>query len=128
MTGSSQVRVGDSVLPVTQKLLSDSSVFMASHMRVQRVADGTAQQRLDTLSLSTAYVCTNSQQQQQVLTADVQSILGSLQDILETGCQAADLLKQFLADLNAIPEPSSSSTGAGAGGAAGAAGFTKEWD
>lgn len=104
MTGSSQVRVGDSVLPVTQELLSDSSAIATFQLSPEGANDGATARYGYTLAMVAFYAQQYFAKHRRSLSDDVQAIPGSLQQTIETHRRAAEALVVSGADAGSIKE------------------------
>ena len=117
MKGNNHIRVDDRTLPAAQKFLSKQSELAPAQRSALGVSDGPAQMYVQTMQWAAYRARDQFEQQQRALTAEVQEILSSLKDLLETDKQTADMLKRFLGV----------AAGVAAGAAAGAAGSTEEF-
>lgn len=117
VTGNRQIRVDDNALPVTQKFLSEQASITIPQLSPEGVSEGAAAKYVYTLATVAARARQHFAEHRQSLSDDVKAVLGSLQDIIETDHQAAELLKRFLNDVHAIPANPPTNGGTAAGGA-----------
>lgn len=132
LTPKNRIRVDENAVPVVQKFMTQQAAVPPTHLSPHGVAEGPAAQYVKTMRDVGDLARTHYAQQRNLLRRDVQEILASLKDLMETESQAADLLKRFLKDVAVLPEGRGLSGGAaaaagGAGAATGPKPASQQW-